>query len=75
LPNAHVLDQYCNPSNPLAHYDETAQEIYDDCDGKLDYVILTAGTGGTLTGISRKMKELDPKIQIIAIDPIGSILA
>mmetsp|Transcript_20685 Transcript_20685/g.15221 ORF Transcript_20685/g.15221 Transcript_20685/m.15221 type:complete len:165 (+) Transcript_20685:412-906(+) len=75
LPNSHILDQYKNPYNPLAHYDETGQEIYDQCDGKVDYVVITAGTGGTLTGISRKLKELNPNIQIIAVDPNGSILA
>lgn len=62
LPNAHMLDQYKNPGNPWAHYDETGQEIYDQCDGKVDYVIMGAGTGGTLTGISRKLKELDRNI-------------
>ena len=62
LHNAHCLDQYSNPSNPMAHYNETAQEIWDQCDGKLDYVFIGAGTGGTLTGISRRLKELDPKI-------------
>jgi len=62
LPNSHILDQYRNPYNPLAHYDETGQEIFDQCGGKIDYMIISAGTGGTLTGISRKLKELDPKI-------------
>lgn len=75
LPNAHILDQYKNPSNPLAHYDETAQEIYDQCGGKVDYVVVSAGTGGQITGISRKLKELNPEIQIVGVDPNGSILA
>jgi len=75
LENAHVLDQYKNSSNPMAHYQETGQEIYDQCDGKIDYVFMGAGTAGTMTGISRKLKELDPKIQIVAVDPHGSILA
>ena len=59
----------------MAHYEGTAEEIWDQCDHKIDYMILGAGTGGTVTGISRKLKELDPKIQIIAIDPNGSVLA
>ena len=59
----------------MAHYEETGQEIWDQCSGKIDYVFLGAGTGGTLTGISRKLKEKDPKIKIIAIDPCGSVLA
>ena len=75
LPRSHILDQYKNPYNPIVHYDETAQEIYDQCEGKIDYVVVSAGTGGTLTGISRRLKELDRNIQIIGIDPEGSILA
>ena len=75
LPRAHILDQYKNPSNPIAHYDETGQEIFDQCGGKVDYVVVSAGTGGQITGISRKLKELDPKIQVIGVDPNGSILA
>lgn len=73
--HAHVLDQYCNPSNPMVHYEETAEEIWEQCDHKLDYMFIGAGTGGTLTGISRRLKELDPNIQIVAIDPYGSVLA
>jgi len=75
IPNSHILDQYANPSNPLAHYDGTAQEILDQCDGKVDMVVLTAGTGGTLTGIARKIKERSPHTKIIGVDPVGSILA
>lgn len=75
LENAHMLDQYKNPGNPMAHYEETGQEIYDQCEGKVDYVFLGAGTGGTLAGISRKLKELNSDIKIIGIDPFGSILA
>eukprot|EP01114_Cavostelium_apophysatum_P005428 TRINITY_DN1639_c0_g1_i1.p1 TRINITY_DN1639_c0_g1~~TRINITY_DN1639_c0_g1_i1.p1 ORF type:complete len:259 (-),score=52.19 TRINITY_DN1639_c0_g1_i1:11-787(-) len=48
IPNSHILDQYGNPSNPLAHYDGTGEEILDQTDGKVDMVVLTAGTGGTL---------------------------
>lgn len=62
LPRSHILDQYKNPSNPIVHYDETAQEIWDQCGGKIDYCVISAGTGGTLTGISRKLKELDKNI-------------
>lgn len=75
LPNSHILDQYKNPGNPMAHYDETGEEIFNQCDGKVDYVFIGAGTAGTLTGISRKLKERDPKIKIIGVDPFGSILA
>jgi cystathionine beta-synthase len=75
IPNSHILDQYSNPSNPLAHYDGTAEEILDQCDGKVDMVVISAGTGGTLTGIARKIKEKAPNCKIVAVDPEGSILA
>jgi cystathionine beta-synthase len=75
LENAHVLDQYKNPGNPLAHYEETGKEIWEQCDGRLDYVFIGAGTAGTITGISRYLKEKDSNIKIIGIDPFGSILA
>lgn len=75
IPNAVILDQYLNPGNPLAHYDTTAEEILAQCDGKLDMVVLTAGTGGTVTGIGRKIKEKCPSCKVIGVDPLGSILA
>jgi len=75
IPNSHILDQYSNPSNPLAHYDGTAEEIIDQCGGKVDVVVLTAGTGGTITGIARKLKEKVPNVKIVGVDPDGSILA
>ena len=75
IPNAHILDQYGNPSNPLAHYEGTAEEILEQTDGKLDAVVLTAGTGGTLSGVARRLKEAIPNIQVVGVDPEGSILA
>ncbi|KAK7168753.1 hypothetical protein R3I93_004910 [Phoxinus phoxinus] len=75
IPNAHILDQYRNPSNPLAHYDTTAEEILKQCDGKIDMLVAGAGTGGTITGIARKLKEKCPDIKIVGVDPEGSILA
>lgn len=74
-PNSHILDQYGNPSNPLAHYDTTAEEILEQCGGKLDAVVVSAGTGGTITGIARKLKERLPNVIVVGVDPIGSILA
>eukprot|EP00913_Durusdinium_trenchii_P000293 g267.t1 len=53
----HVLDQYKNAGNPLAHYDGTAEEIAEQCEGKLDYMIMSTGTGGTMTGVAKKLKE------------------
>ena len=75
IENATILDQYGNPSNPLAHYDGTAEEILDQCDGKIDAIVLGAGTGGTLTGTARKIKERLPDCVVVGVDPIGSILA
>jgi len=75
IPNSIILDQYRNPGNPLAHYDTTAEEILNQCDGHLDMIVLGAGTGGTVTGIGRKIKEKCPKCIVVAVDPEGSILA
>jgi cystathionine beta-synthase len=75
IPNSHILDQYANPSNPLAHEEGTALEILEQCGGRLDAVVMTAGTGGTITGVARAIKRALPKAQIIGVDPEGSILA
>merc|ERR1712139_360454 len=73
--NGHVLDQYKNPGNPLAHYEGTAEEIFGQTKGKLDYMVMSAGTGGTVTGTAMKLKEKIPGVKIVAVDPYGSILA
>jgi cystathionine beta-synthase len=73
--HTHVLDQYANPANIRAHYDGTAEEIIRQCGGKLDMVVMGAGTGGTMTGICKKIKERLPHVQIVAVDPVGSLLA
>ncbi|XP_036898942.1 cystathionine beta-synthase-like protein isoform X1 [Sturnira hondurensis] len=75
IPNSHILDQYRNVNNPVAHYDSTAEEILQQCDGKLDMLVASVGTGGTITGIARKLKEKCPGCKIIGVDPEGSILA
>ncbi|SME93217.1 cystathionine beta-synthase [Pseudobacteriovorax antillogorgiicola] len=75
LPNAHILDQYSNPSNPNAHYENTAAEILRDLNNKVDMVVMGAGTGGTITGVARKIKEACPDAIIVGADPEGSILA
>ena len=59
----------------LAHFDQLAEEIFYQCDGRVDAIVVGVGTGGTIAGISRKIKMLDPKIQIVGADPYGSILA
>jgi cysteine synthase A len=74
IPNSHILDQYSNPANPQMHYETTAEEILRDAGENLAMVVMTVGTGGTITGIARKMKEVNPDIQIIGVDPFGSIL-
>jgi len=75
IPNSHILDQYSNPSNPLAHYDQTAEELLEQCQGKIDMLVASAGTGGTLAGLACKLKEKCPECKIIGVDPEGSILA
>jgi len=74
LPNSHILDQYSNPANPEAHYATTAQEILDDMGNDLAMVVMSVGTGGTITGVAKRLKEVLPKIKIIGADPHGSIL-
>jgi cystathionine beta-synthase len=75
IPNSHILDQYSNVSNPNAHYYGTAEEIWTQCDGKVDMFVAGAGTGGTITGIARKLKEKNPNLIVVAVDPEGSIMA
>ncbi|CAL8080907.1 unnamed protein product [Orchesella dallaii] len=75
IPESIILDQYRNPGNPLAHYDTTAVEILEQCGGKVDMVVCGAGTGGTVTGIGRKVKESLPTCKVVGVDPEGSILA
>jgi cysteine synthase A len=74
IPNAHILDQYANPNNPQAHYQFTAQEIIDDMGDSLSMVVMGVGTGGTITGVAKRLKEFNPKIRIVGVDPVGSIL-
>ena len=75
LPNAHILDQYSNPDNPNAHYLYTGKEIVEQTGGKLDYVVMTAGTGGTMAGVAKRLKEDVPGVKVVGVDPVGSILA
>lgn len=75
IENSHILDQYANPSNPLAHYDGTAEEILSACGGQVDMLVVGAGTGGTITGTGKKIKEKCPNCIVVGVDPVGSILA
>lgn len=74
IPRSHILDQYTNPANPDIHYQATAQEILQDMGNDLAMVVIGVGTGGTITGIGKRLKEANPNIKIIGVDPYGSIL-
>ena len=72
-PNSFYANQYHNPANPAAHYASTGPELYDQLDGKIDVFIAGAGTGGTLSGVGKYLKEQNPNIKIVAVDPVGSL--
>ena len=74
IENSHILDQYGNQSNPDAHYRGTAQEILDEFGTDLNMVVIGVGTGGTITGVAKRLKEEIPGIIIVGADPVGSIL-
>ncbi len=74
-PNAILADQFYNDANPQAHYDITGPELWEQTEGRITHFVAAAGTGGTITGVGRFLKEKNPKIRIIAGDPVGSILA
>ena len=75
MSNAHILDQYGNPDNPLAHEYGTAEEIWTQTGGRMEAIVAGAGTGGTITGLARGLRKHNPDIKVIAADPYGSILA
>ena len=75
IPNAHILDQYGNQENPNAHEYGTAEEIWNQTQGKVDVVVAGAGTGGTITGLARGLRKHNADIKIVGADPYGSILA
>ena len=74
-PNAILADQFYNDANPEAHYALTGPELWEQTEGKITHFVAAAGTGGTITGVGRYLKEKNPKVRIIAGDPVGSILA
>jgi cystathionine beta-synthase len=72
-PNSFYPDQYNHPENPAAHYRTTGPEIWNDTDGKITHFVASIGTGGTISGTSRYLKEMNPNIRVVAGDPYGSI--
>jgi cystathionine beta-synthase len=72
-PRAFRPDQYSNPANPLAHYQTTGPEIWRDTDGTVTHFVAGAGTGGTISGVSKYLKEQNPAVRVIAADPEGSV--
>ena len=75
IPNSHILDQYGNEDNPLAHEFGTAEEIWKQTGGRIDLLVAGAGTGGTVTGLARGLNKNGRKVKIVAADPYGSVLA
>ena len=68
-PNSFIPSQFDNASNPKAHYNNTAEEIWQDTDGKINIIVTGVGTGGTISGIAKKLKEKNPEIKAVAVEP------
>jgi cystathionine beta-synthase len=73
IPGAFQPNQYWNPENPAAHYDTTGPEIWSQTEGRMDAFVAGVGTGGTITGVGRYLKEQDPRVQVVGVDTEGSV--
>src|SRR3954449_12489893 len=73
IPGAFQPNQYANPANPQTHYETTGPELWRQTDGRLTHLVVGVGTGGTITGTARYLKEQNPAIQVVGADPVGSI--
>src|SRR5213596_1595993 len=73
IPGGFKPDQYSKMSNPQAHYEQTAPEIFEQTGGEIDAVVISVGTGGTISGVGRYFKERAPQVQIVGVDPEGSV--
>ena len=72
IPGAYLLQQFDNPANPAVHERTTAEEIWRDCEGRVDVLVAGVGTGGTITGCARLLKQRNPSLQVVAVEPAGS---